>query len=177
MQETEWRVESGKLLPADNYARRIVNSNTSGTLIKLYQKTEQPKEDKLRTTWFKWMEVTAEWMAERGAKMPLIATISSKRRLWAVLMGQEGFEPNSVKYRPFSKDDAHELFTAQWMGEDPQGRRYSWSQKPESGCVPADKGMKLHAMDKHMEWSNERGLYLPTKRTDEYYKLSQQMRE
>jgi len=103
--------------------------------------------------WYKWMAETAEWMAANGAKMPL-------------MLKTDGSTYGS---RPFNEKDAHELFTAQWLGVNEKGERLSWQKK--EGANTADKGQRYIAMMKHENWCIEKGIKLTIKKDDEYSQL------
>lgn len=97
----------------------------------------------MKKTWRMWMRETAEWMARNGATMPL-----------CMRNGQPWGS------RPFSEQDAHELFVKTHLGVDANGERY----KTASG----DRGQMLHMMDKHLAWCTERGIMLTIPREGEY---------
>lgn len=98
----------------------------------------------LARLWRAWMATTAKWMTENGATMPLV-------------INKDGQKYGS---RPFSADDAHELFSAKFLPVQPDGTRLSWSKDANNGKVKADKGQRLHAMQQHDAWATERGIYL-----------------
>ena len=104
--------------------------------------------------WRKWMSETAEWMAHQGATMPLC-------------FDKEGKPYGS---RAFNESDAHELFTAQWLGTDSQGNRLSWSKKGRDGMRPASKSERFHAMQRHEHWATERGIKLFNPRHENEYR-------
>ena len=108
--------------------------------------------------WRKWMEVTAQWMASNGATMPLCM---KDGKPWGE--------------RPFSAQDAHELFTSQWLGLDIDGKRMSWQKK--EGANVADKGQRFLAMLKHQEWCIEKGINLPVQRNSEFNELLEKQNE
>ena len=93
--------------------------------------------------WRSWMQSTAEWMARRGAQMPLV---------WS--NGQ------AYGWREFNPEDAHELFTHKWLGADSDGNRLSWSRTGRDGMRAATKGERFHALRQHESWAAERGLLL-----------------
>lgn len=103
--------------------------------------------------WRKWMSETAEWMARQGATMPLC---------W-----KDGQPYGS---RAFNEHDAHELFTAQWLGVDAEGNRLSWSKKGRDGMRPATKSERFHAMQRHESWAVERGIKLFNPRHENEYR-------
>lgn len=103
--------------------------------------------------WRKWMEVTSKFMASNGAKMPLM--INSKGEVYGE--------------RPFNAQDAHELFTSQWLGLNENGERLSWAKS--EGANTADKGQRFIAMMKHQQWCIEKGINLPKPRNSEFTEL------
>lgn len=104
--------------------------------------------------WRKWMSETAEWMARQGATMPLCFDKDGK----------------PYGYRAFNEHDAHELFTARWLGVDSDGKRYSWSKKGRDGMIPAPKSKRFHAMQMHEIWATERGIKLFNPRHENEYR-------
>ena len=106
--------------------------------------------------WRKWMSVTADYMAANGSKMPLMIKSSGE---W-------------YGSRPFNANDAHELFTAQWLGLNENGERLSW--KKSQGANVADKGQRFMAMLKHEQWCIEKGINLPQPRNSELHELKEQ---
>lgn len=105
--------------------------------------------------WRSWMKITADYMAANGAKMPLMTR-------------EDGSWYGS---RPFNEKDAHELFTAQWLGVDENGNRLSW--KKSEGENVADKGQRFIAMMRHQDWCIEKGIALPKPRNSELHELEQ----
>ena len=102
--------------------------------------------------WRAWMSTTAKWMAQRGAKMPLCLKLDG----------------SPYGFRPFNKDDAHELFTAQWLNVDAEGLRLSWAKSDNNGMRKANKGERYLAMMKHEHYCIERGIILFNPRGSEY---------
>jgi len=105
--------------------------------------------------WRAWMSTTGDWMAARGAKMPLC-------------LREDG---SHYGEREFNPDDAHELFTSQWLALDKDGSRLSWSKKGRDGMRPASKGERYIAMLKHQDWASERGILLFKPRDSEFARL------
>lgn len=105
--------------------------------------------------WRAWMTTTAEWMAAQGAIMPLC--VRSDGRWYGS--------------RPFSENDAHDLFTHQWLGVDSDGNRLSWSKSGRDGMRAATKGERFLAMQYHEGWASERGILLVIPRDSEYQEL------
>jgi len=105
--------------------------------------------------WRIWMAATAKYMAGNGVTMPLMikpdGSIFSKR--------------------PFDANDAHELFTAKWLGLDSDGMRLSWAKKDHDGMRVATKGERFIAMLKHETWCTERGVLLVNPKDSEYSRL------
>lgn len=108
--------------------------------------------------WRAWMQETANFMSRNGVTMPLM--ISSTGEAWGK--------------RPFDKDDAHALFTSEWLGTDEKGDRLSWSRKGRDGLCAASKGERFDALRKHQAWAIEKGLILINPRDSEYFKMSQE---
>jgi hypothetical protein len=108
--------------------------------------------------WRMWMTSTAEFMAKNGVTMPL-------------MLRQDG---TSFGSRPFNAEDAHELFTHQWLGCDANGVRLSWSKTGHSGMRAADRGERFNALRKHEAWAIEKGLILFKPREGEYHRLEQE---
>lgn len=109
--------------------------------------------------WRKWMAITAQYMANNGSVMPL-------------MIQKDGSWYGS---RPFDANDAHELFTRQWLGTDKEGNRLSWQKK--EGANIADKGQRFMAMMKHQNWCIEKGIDLPLPRDSEYHELQEQQNQ
>ena len=105
--------------------------------------------------WMSWMGTTAEFMAAAGCVMPLMIKTDGEH------YGQ----------RAFNKNDAHELFTARWLGTDAGGHRLSWSKKGSVDSRPADKGERFNALQQHEAWASERGIKLLNPRDSQYNRL------
>ncbi|NRA60839.1 MAG: hypothetical protein HRU25_07980 [Psychrobium sp.] len=105
--------------------------------------------------WRSWMSSTAQYMAMRGAVMPLLV------------------KPNGDWYgeRQYNKNDAHECFTFHWLGADANGNRYSWAKQSHDGLVAAPKGHRFMAMMRHQEYMIERGIKYMNPRASEFQKL------
>ena len=108
--------------------------------------------------WRSWMSTTADFMAGNGVTQPLY--IDSKG--------------NFHGKRPFNKEDAHELFTYNWMGTDSDGRRLSWAKKDSKERRAATKGERYHAMKLHEQWAIEKGIILINPIDSEYRELQQE---
>ena len=109
--------------------------------------------------WRGWMSTTAKFMAGNGAKMPL-------------MIKDDGSWYGS---RPFDENDAHELFTRQWLGVDENGARLSWAKSGEQR--KATKGERFNALRKHEEWAINKGIILFKPRDSEYEKLEQEQNQ
>lgn len=111
--------------------------------------------------WRKWMAETSQWMAAQGATMPLC-------------FDKDG---NPYGKRPFNESDAHELFTARWLGVDADGNRLSWSKRGREGMRPAEKSERFHAMQRHEQWCLERGIKLFNPRDENEYREMEKEQE
>lgn len=109
--------------------------------------------------WRMWMDKTATWMAQNGATMPLL--INSKGEWYGT--------------RKFNKDDAHELFTSQWLGVDENGKRLCWAKAPHDDMIPANKGQRFTALLRHENWATERGIQLMIPNDSEYMQIKNQV--
>jgi len=105
--------------------------------------------------WRAWMSSTAKWMAGNGATMPLCLRKSGE----------------NYGTRPFNANDAHELFTSQWLMVDKEGARLSWAKDPHDGMRTATKGERFICMVRHEQWATERGIMLFKPRDSEYSEL------
>lgn len=105
--------------------------------------------------WYKWMQITADYMAVNGCTMPMMIDKQGK--------------PYGT--RPFNEKDAHELFTSQWLGLDSNGNRMSW--RKSEGANVADKGQRFIAMLRHEQWCLEKGIQLPQPRNSELHDLKE----
>lgn len=109
----------------------------------------------MQRLWRSWMAVVADFMAENGATMPL-------------MINQKG---ETYGKRRFNAQDAHELFTSQFLGLNEKGERLSW-RKSEGENV-ADKGQRFLAMLKLQAWCVEKGINLPMPRDSEFNDLNE----
>lgn len=125
--------------------------------------TQNPDTGKwgMARLWRTWMMSTGLWMAERGSIMPLMIKLDGT---W---FGE----------RPFSPDDAHELFTHTWLGVDEDGNRLSWSKSGRDGMRPATKGERFIAMQRHEAWALEKGIILVKPRDSEYSRLEKEQNQ
>jgi hypothetical protein len=118
--------------------------------------TQDPRTGRwsMARLWRAWMSTTADFMASRGV------TIDVKNAEGKVLHS-----------RPFDAEDAHELFTAHWMGTDEDGTRLSWSRSGRDGMRAATKGERMDALRQHEAWCIEKGISLLNPRESEYREL------
>ena len=106
--------------------------------------------------WRIWMASTAKWMADNGATMPLV-----------IKNGKPWGE------REFKSDDAHDLFTMQWLGVDTDGNRLSWSKTGRDGMRAATKGERFTAMLRHEQWMVEKAIAAYQPRDSEFMELKE----
>lgn len=126
----------------------------------LVANTNDPKIGKwgMARLWRSWMAKTAQFMAGNGSKMPLY-------------IKSDGSHYGS---RAFNNEDAHELFTAQWLGVDAEGNRLSWAKKSHDGKRAATKGERFNAMLKHEAFCVEKGIFLLTPKDSDFFKLKEE---
>ena len=108
--------------------------------------------------WRAWMKPTSDFMAANGIKQPLMISIEGKH----------------YGTRPFDENDAHELFTRQWLGVDKDGIRLSWAKKSNNGMRAASRGERFDALRRHEEWAIMKGIILYKPRGSEYERLEQE---
>ncbi len=108
--------------------------------------------------WRMWMASTAEFMAKNGVTMPLMVNAEG------VIYGT----------RQFKSDDAHELFTARWLGVDADGTRLSWARKGHDGMRAATKGERFNALRLHEDWATDKGVLLFKPRGSEYEQVAKE---
>ena len=111
--------------------------------------------------WRSWMAKTGDFMASNGVTMPM-------------MIDKQGV---IFKTRPFNGNDAHELFTEQWLGADENGIRLSWSKKGRDDMRPATKGERFFALNRHEVWALDKGLVLFKPRDSEYDQLKREQGE
>ena len=109
--------------------------------------------------WRAWMATTADFMSKNGVTMPL-------------MVNKKGLIHGT---RPFNADDAHELFTQQWLGCDKNGLRLSWSKSGNGEMTAADRGERFDALRKHEAWAIDKGVLLFKPREGEYYKIEKEL--
>ena len=120
--------------------------------------TQNPRTGKwgMARLWRLWMEPTAKYMRKNGASMP--AYIDA--------------DGNPHGTRDFNAEDAHQAFTAHWMGTEENGDRLSWSKAGRDGMRAATKGERFMAMMKHEDWAIQKGIVLFKPRNSEYARLN-----
>ncbi len=94
--------------------------------------------------WRAWMQPTTSYLVERGYHQALV------------------LDPQGRPYgqRNLTEDDAHQAFTAMWLGVDRDGYRLSWSRTGRPGMRAADKRERLIALQRHQAWAQRRGVCL-----------------
>lgn len=109
--------------------------------------------------WRKWMATTADFMSERGV------TVDIKNSDGVIIFS-----------KPFTGEDAHDLFTKHHLGVDENGNRLSWrkSSSKSDESRTATKGERFNALRKHESWCIEKGIILFKPRDSEYEKLAQE---
>lgn len=142
----------GMYAPYGDESKAAFRKVPLGKVMRCEVKNESTGTVPMLRTWRGWMAETARHMAAMGCVMPLY--IDSKG------------VPHGT--RPFNADDAHELFTIQWLGCDEDGRRYSWAISNNPDVTVAPKSKRLYAMDKHVQFCAERGIKITIPRNGEY---------
>lgn len=152
-----YRRADGLLEAADDETQEFITRTQVGLEIVARTADKNTGTVPMLRTWRGWMRETAVWMAWNGARMPLV--IRSDGTLWGS--------------RAFNENDAHDLFTAKWLGVDESGVRYSWRMRGEGadGSTAAPKSKRLRAMECHEEWCTDRGIKLTIPEDSEYRKL------
>ena len=140
----------------DAEAVRKHNSHKVGDIVDLsVREGVSEGTQSMLNTWMMWMGETAEFMRWQGVTMPLYIRKNGEM----------------VGKREFRKDDAHDLFTSQYLGVDENGKRKTWSRTKNKDEFQASIGDRLFALDTHMAWSIEKGIKLTVKKDSEYMKL------
>ena len=149
------------LLTVDNikdFTKLLGEELRGNSQIVVTTKTPQIGKWGMARIWRAWMSDTATWMASQGATMPLCIDLKTGK---------------PYGKRAFSSNDAHDLFTSQWLGLDVDGTRLSWAKDPHDGMRLATKGERFLAMQKHEAWCTERGIKLYNPRKGEYSRLTE----
>lgn len=133
---------SGKLLPATPSAREFMGKleHMEAVYFRIVDRNVGSKS--MLATWRMWMDEIAAHMRHKGCYMPLY--YDSKG------------EPHGK--RPFTADDAHQLYTMTFLGCDSSGRRYSWGMSADQDSTPASMGARLDAMNQCVDFCLERGI-------------------
>lgn len=140
----QWEINSKEQLEVFiNWTRNQWNEHK-------YLKFSKITKSKQRTSsmnalWWIWMTETSKFMADNGVYMPLYHDKTGK--------------PHGK--RPFSKEDAHELFVMHHLGQH-EGKREK--------TFRMDKGTMLLMMEKHQEWAINKGIALTNPDDSEFRK-------
>lgn len=135
--------EIQSIIDNDREAKVVVTKKSNGTL-------------SLDRHWRALMAQSAEIMQSYGVTM----RFQSKKGLGA-------FE------RPFTPEDAHDLFTYQFMPIGENGQRKSWSKGGRDGMEVADTGERCRALEQLYAYWMEKGHSLERFRDSEYEKLQE----
>lgn len=154
------RVGNNVFLPECEKAREEIQKHTPGEIVHVEIADKDPGTINMLRTWHGWMGETAAHMRSRGARINYT-------------------NEDGVVYfsREFRGDDAHDLFTAKYLGTDEEGNRKTWSMTRKEGEKQASIGDRLWAMDRHLDWCTEKGWKLTIPRNSEYTKLKQEQGE
>lgn len=110
----------------------------------------------LARLWRSWMGSTAKVMAQKGVNMLVINK-----------------DDKCIGERPFNANDAHELFTIQYLSDE-KGKRLSWSKKGRDDMRQATRGERVFAMQQHQQWMIERGINHLNPKDSDYMKAIQE---
>lgn len=133
----------------------ILTALNEGKALKVDIKLDAIGKWSMSRLWYSWMASTADYMAARGCVMPTLILEDGK---W---LGE----------RKFNSNDAHELFTISYLGQDESGNRYSWGKSKESDKPQADISLRVYAMQSHKVYMDERGIKYMNPRDSEFDKL------
>jgi hypothetical protein len=151
--------EDGLLEAGDDETMAYIKSMKPAELVVVKAPAKNAGTIPMLRTWRGWMAETAKFMAWQGCTQPLYIRGNGEH----------------VGSRPFNANDAHELFTAQWLGVDENGKRYSWAVRTkDTDCTVAPKSRRLYAMDRHLAWATDRGINLMIPRNSEYEQLTKE---
>lgn len=94
--------------------------------------------------WRAWMQPTTSYLVQRGYHQALL------------------LDPQGRPYgqRNLTEEDAHQAFTAQWLGVDRAGFRLSWSRTGRPGMRAATARERMTALQRHQAWAQRRGVSL-----------------
>lgn len=148
----EFKVVEGTLIAYSTQCKKYVDKQTDRSILKLKVADTDVGTWSMSKTWRKWMDEISTHMRHKGCTMPLY------------------YDGEGVPHgtRPFNKQDAHELFTIKFMGADPEGNRYSWAMDSDGGVTVAPKEIRLHAMDRVVQWTAENMVPITIPRNGDY---------
>ena len=132
------------IIDEDREAKVVITKKSNGTL-------------SLDRHWRALMKQSAEIMCTYGVTM----RFQSKKGLGA-------FE------RPFTPEDAHDLFTYQFMPIGEDGQRKSWSKTGRCGMEVATTGERCRALEQLYTYWLEKGYSLERFKDSEYEKLQEE---
>ncbi|BAQ84250.1 hypothetical protein [uncultured Mediterranean phage uvMED] len=150
------QVKNGQLIPFDQQEVENIASLQEGAFLEceVFQKGERkPGKWSMTRLWRSWMKSTSDYMAFRGAIMPLF-------------VDEDG---NNKGTRPFNSDDAHELFTVKYNCQI-NNERKSWKK---SGDNILSKSERYHCLTQHEIWMVERGIHYLNPKDSEFQKLKE----
>ena len=155
MGELQFKNCQGNYVPADMETRSWSQRQPVGSFVTLQELKKKEHSQRMLSTWWMWMEETAQFMCQRGCTMPRY-------------IDPEG---NTHGTRPMNKYDCHELFTMKWLGSDSLGRRLSWKREDNGSGVIADESQRYHALQRHENFCIERGIPITIPNTSQYWEL------
>ena len=156
----ELHIRENVALPYNVKTCKVFEALDDGEVIQVEYKKESKGSLTMLGLWWMWMKETSDYMAGHGVTMPLMIDSNGKY----------------VGERPFDKNDAHELFTAKWLGTDENGNRFSWSRdKNYPDRLIADTGQRHFALTRHEEYCIDRGIPITNPVKSEYRELSERM--
>lgn len=94
-------------------------------------------------------------------------------KLYGVTMRFQSKKGLGAFERPFTPEDAHDLFTYQFMSIGEGGQRKSWSKAGRDGMDVADTGDRCRALEQLYAYWLERGHSLERFKDSEYEKLQE----
>mgnify|MGYP000218137650 FL=1 len=153
--------EVGSIDQFDICVGKMRNEFLEGGYLKADYRLTKPRKNTVPMikTWRGWMGETAKEMAARGITMPLY------------------YDTKGIAHgrRPFNADDAHEMFIRTYLGVDEDNERFKTAIKGETDEeIQEQRGKMLHAMDRHIEFCAERGIFITIPNDDERAKLKRE---
>lgn len=103
----------------------------------------------------------------------LMAQSAEIMRSYGVTMRFQSKKGLGAFERPFTPEDAHDLFTYQFMPIGEDGQRKSWSKAGRDGMEVADTGERCRALEQLYAYWLEKGHSLERFRDSEYEKLQE----